>query len=88
LAKLQSQDLLDAQMPQRLVLGVSTRNSEQGIDGYSEKLGVSRSSVSRAFVRASQKDLESINEGRLDGEPFVALLSDGVEIGGRTGVAA
>jgi transposase-like protein len=88
LAKLQSRDLLDAQMHQRLVLGVSTRNSEQVIDGYSEKLGVSRSSVSRAFVRASLKDLDSINEGRIEGEPFVALLIDGVEIGGRTVVAA
>lgn len=88
LAKLQSRDLLDHQMRQRMVLGVRTRNYEQVIDGYSEKLGVSRSSVSRAFVRASQKDLESINEGRLDGAPFVAVLIDGVAIGGRTVVAA
>jgi transposase-like protein len=47
LAKLQSRDLLDQQMRQRLVLGVSTRNYEQVINGYSEKLGVSRSLVSR-----------------------------------------
>jgi putative transposase len=88
LVKLQSQDLLDQQMRQRIVLGVSTRNYEQVIDGYSEKLGVSRSSVSRAFVRASQKDLDSINEGQLEASPFGALLIDGVEIGGRTVVAA
>jgi putative transposase len=88
LAKLQSQDLLDQQMRQRMVLGVSMRNYDQVIDGYSEKLGVSRSSVSRAFIRASQKDLDTINEGKLDGHSFVALLIDGVEIGGRTVVAA
>jgi putative transposase len=88
LAKLQSQDLLDQQMRQRLVLGVSTRNYEQVLDGYSEKLGVSRSAVSRAFIRASQKDLDSINEGTLGASPFVALMIDSLEIGGRTVVAA
>ncbi|MGE0682433.1 MAG: transposase [Candidatus Binatia bacterium] len=88
LAKLQSQDLLDDQLHQRMMLGVSTRNYDQVIDGYSEKLGVSRSSVSRAFVRASQHDLDSIHEGQLDQQSFVALLIDGVEIGGRTVVAA
>jgi len=88
LGKLQSQDLLDAQMRQRLVLGVSTRNYEQVINSYSEKLGVSRSSVSRAFVRASQKDLDSINEGKLDNYGFVALMIDSLEVGGRTVVAA
>jgi putative transposase len=88
LAKLQSQDLLDAQMRQRMVVGVSTRNYDHVIDGYSEKLGVSRSAVSRAFIRASQKDLDSINEGKLDTHSFVALLIDGVEVGGRTVVAA
>jgi len=88
LAKLQSQDLLDEQMRQRLVLGVSTRNYEQVINGYSAKLGVSRSSVSRAFVRASQKDLDAINEGKLDTHSFVALLIDSLEVGGRTVVAA
>ena len=88
LAKLQAQDLLDEQMRQRLVLGVSTRNYEQVIDGYTQKLGVSHSSVSRAFVRASQKDLDQINEGPLGEETFVALMIDGLEIGGRTVVAA
>jgi putative transposase len=87
LAKLQNQALLDPPMRQRLVLGVSTRNDEQVIKSYSEKLGVSRSSVSRAFVRASQKALASINEGQLAAYSFVALRIDSWEIGGRTGVA-
>lgn len=88
LSKLQSQDLLDAQMPQRMVLGVSTRNYAHVLDGYSEKRGGARSSVSRAFVRARQKDLDRINESKLAAYSFVTLLIDGVEIGGRTVVAA
>jgi putative transposase len=51
-------------------------------------LSVSRSSVSRAFIRASQKDLESINSGKLEEQTFVALMVDSLEIGGRTVVAA
>ncbi len=84
LGKLQNQDLPDEQMRQRLVLDVSMRNYEQVINHYSEKLGVSRSSVSHAFVRASQKDLDGINEGKLDGLSFVGLMLDSLEIGGRT----
>ncbi len=75
-------------MRQRRVLGISTRNYKQVINQYSEKLGVSRSSVSRAFIRASQKDLDTINEGQLDSHSFVALMIDSLEIGGRTVVAA
>ena len=88
LAKLQAQDLLDEQMRHRMVLGVSTRNYKQVIGGYTEKLGVARSSVSRAFVRASQKDLDSINEGPLGEYAFVAVMIEGLEIGGRMVVAA
>lgn len=75
-------------MRQRLVLGVSTRSYEQVIEGDSEKLGVSRSPVSGAFIRASQKDLDSLNTGKLDDYRFVALMVDSLEIGGRTIVAA
>ena len=88
LAQLQAQDLLDEQMRHRMVLGVSTRNYKQVIDGYTEKLGVARSSVSRAFVRASQKDLDSINAGPLGEYAFVAVMIEGLEIGGRMVVAA
>ena len=87
-AKLQSQDLLDAQMRQQRVVGVRTRNSEQVLDGYSEKLEVSWSSVSRALVRASQKDLDSIDEGQLGASSFVPLMIESLEIGGRTVLAA
>jgi len=88
LSKLREQDLLDEEMKQRLLLGVSTRNYEQVIEGYSDKLGVSKSSVSRAFGRASQKDLEEINHGDLGGYSFLGLMIDGLELGGRSVIAA
>lgn len=88
LAKLRDRDLLDHQMLSRMVRGVSTRNYEGVISAYSKKLGVSKSSVSRAFIRASQKDLDSLNGADLHAYSFVAIMIDGVEIAGRTVVAA
>jgi transposase-like protein len=61
LIALRDQDLLDQQMLARLMKGVSTRNHKSVINGLSEKTGISKSSVLRAFKRASQKDLDLIN---------------------------
>ena len=88
LRKLQDSDLLDRQIQQRMLVGVSTRNYDKVISSYSKKLGVSKSSVSRAFVRSSQKDLDAINQGDLSSYRCVALMIDGIEIAGRTVVAA
>ena len=88
LAKLRDRDLLDSQMQARMVRGVSTRNYEEVISGFAEKTGISKSSVSRAFKRSSQKDLEEINSSDLSQLRFVAILIDGTNIGGRMVVVA
>lgn len=88
LAKLRDRDLLDQQMLECMVRGVSTRNYEGVINGYAEKLGVSKSSVSRAFIRTSQKDLDALNGADLRPHSFVAIMIDGMEIAGKTVVAA
>jgi transposase-like protein len=88
LEKLQTQDLLDEKIHQAMLAGVSTRNYEQVIEGYSDKLGVTKSSASRAFVRASRKDLEAINSADLGELRFVALTVDSFELYGRAMVAA
>jgi NH3-dependent NAD+ synthetase len=48
-----------------MLLGVSTRNYSEAIEGYQAKFGDSKSSVSRAFERASKKDLDAINHSDL-----------------------
>jgi transposase-like protein len=88
LGKLQSRDLLDEQMFDRIVRGVSTRNYDEVVDGFSDRLGVSKSSVSRAFIRASQKSLNAINEANLDAYEFSVLLIDGTHFDGKCVVAA
>jgi putative transposase len=88
LKKLQDRELLDKQMYSRMMLGVSTRNYEEVIGGLAKKTGIKRSSVSRAFRRASQKDLDSINGADLSTHRFVGILIDGTNLGGRTVVVA
>lgn len=88
LAKMQNRDLLDSQMLTRLLKGVSTRNYSSVINGFSEKTGISKSSVARAFKRVSKKDLDAINDADLSAYRFVALLVDGTGLGGGTQVVA
>jgi transposase-like protein len=88
LTKMRDQELLDSQMLDRIVRGVSTRNYEGVINGFAEKTGVAKSSVSRAFKRASKKDLDAINNADLAGYRFVAILIDGTGVGETTQVVA
>jgi len=88
LAKMQDQELLDQDMLGRIVRGVSTRNYEGVINGFAEKTGIKKSSVSRAFKRASKKDLDAINSRDLSALKFVAILIDGTGIGGSCQVVA
>ena len=88
LAKMRDRDLLDGQMLDRIVRGVSTRNYEGVINGFAEKTGVAKSSVSRAFKRASKKDLDAINGADLSSYRFVAILIDASGVGGTTQVMA
>ena len=88
LKKLRSQDLLDQKMREKMILGVSSRKYEKVIDGYSRNLGVSKSSVSRAFVRASARCLSEINESDLSKHEFIGIMIDGTYVGGRMIVVA
>ena len=88
LAKLRDRDLLDQQMLSRIMLGASSRNYEGIVGGFAKKTGISRSSVSRAFKRGSEKDLDAINGADLAQYRFVGILIDGTGVGGRTLVMA
>ena len=88
LSKLQEQDLLDEKIHAAMLQGVSTRNYQKVVEGYSEKFGVSKSSASRAFVRASGKDLDAINTGSLSELRFVAIMIDSFDVYGRAMVMA
>jgi transposase-like protein len=79
---LQEYDVLCEEVARRMVRGVSTRNYEGVIQELEGGLGLSRSSVSRAFHQASRKDLDLINGQDLSKEAWAALLVDGKEFQG------
>lgn len=85
---MQSEGAMPEAALKRLVRGVSTRNYEEVIDLAREGFGVKKSSVSRAFVKASATAVEELSSRRLDEQRFLALFLDGVEYAGETMLVA
>lgn len=85
---MQSPEAMPEAALKRLVRGVSTRNYEEVVDLAREGFGVKKSSVSRAFVKASATAVEELSSRRLDQERFLALFLDGVEYAGETMLVA
>jgi hypothetical protein len=65
-----------------LLRGVSTRAYAEVIPSMAETCGVSRSSVSREFVEASEEALRTLCERRFEDTEFLILYIDGVHAGG------
>lgn len=82
----------DEAMPEatlrRLVRGVSCRDYQEVIERAADGFGVNKSSVSRAFVRASAAEVERLCQRRFDDARFLAIFIDGVEYAGETMVVA
>lgn len=62
----------------RMVRGVSCRDYEGVIETVTERFGVKRSSVSRAFTTASAKKIGELSERRLDDRRFPVVFIDGI----------
>jgi len=72
----------------RLLLGLSSRNYEGALWDLCHGYGVKRSSVSRHFVKATNKALKELSERDLSKLSLVALVIDGKEIKGHLLVVA
>lgn len=77
LQALSSRDALDADVKRRLIRGLSTRDYDDALGALSDGLGLKKSAVSAAFVRASKKDLDLLNGRSLAEMTFVAVFIDG-----------
>lgn len=71
-----------------LLRGVSTRAYADVIPAMAETCGVSRSSVSREFVEASEEALRTLSARRFDDTDLLILYIDGVHAGGHQVIAA
>jgi len=61
----------------RVLYGLSCRDSAAAAEAVPEAFGLSRSSISRRYVRATARKLRALQERRLDGYDFVVLVLDG-----------
>jgi putative transposase len=75
--QLQTPRAHDVGLFRKVLAGLSCRDYQASAEAVPEAFGLSPSSVSRRFIRASAKQLQAFQERRLDGYDFVALLLDG-----------
>jgi len=61
----------------RILHGLSCRSYEACAEAVPEAFGLSGSTVSKRYIRASARELKKLCERRLEGYEFVALILDG-----------
>lgn len=71
-----------------MMRGLSTRNYEAILPDACESVGVSKSSVSRQFIEASEKELRELSERRFDDIDILVIYIDGMVFADHTVVAA
>src|SRR6516164_964756 len=86
--RLQEPRALDAGLLHKVLGGLSTREYERCAEAVPEAFGLSASTVSRRFKRATARKLRELTERRLEGYDLVALLLDGKTFGEDEMVAA
>lgn len=64
-----------------LMKGISTRNYQEILPVMAETVGVSKSSVSREFIEASEKTFKELCERRLDDKDILVVYLDGLQFG-------
>jgi transposase-like protein len=68
---------MDEKLLLRVLKGISCRNYRACAESVPEAFGISASSVSRRFIKATAKKLKQFQERPLDDYDFVALFIDG-----------
>ena len=71
-----------------LMAGVSTRKYGQVIGDMADTVGVSKSSVSRETIEASERVLKDLMERRLDAWDLLVIYLDGIQFGAHHVLAA
>lgn len=85
---LQNYDALSSKVMGQMLTGTSTRDYDKVLEELSGGMGLKKSSVSEAFVRASKGALDEVNSRDLATHQFVSIMVDGVGFADRTVIAA
>jgi hypothetical protein len=75
--RLQQPRAADEGVLRRILYGLSCRDYRAAAEAVPEAFGLSRSSVSRRYIRATARQLAALQERRLDRYDVVALVLDG-----------
>ena len=81
-ATLQTPRAQDVGLFRRVLGGLSCREYEAAAEAVPEAFGLARSSVSRRFIRASARELQRLQERRLDDADWLVLVLDGKTFAG------
>lgn len=79
--RMNSHSRMGEQVLNVLMKNVSTRNYKKVIPEMAETVGVSRSSISREFIEASEEQLRELMERRFDDIELLAIYLDGIVFG-------
>ena len=71
-----------------MVLGISSRNYEEAVEGFVKGYGIKKSSVSRHFVKATAEQMREFLERDLAGLDLAAIFIDGIGFKGHLLVVA
>jgi len=85
---LQSMDSLGEYISRLMVHGISTRSYDKVLEKAENDLGLSKSTVSRQFVKTSRESLNHLRTRTFEGRTFWALVIDAIKIGGSMVIAA
>lgn len=85
---MKSDESLGEQVLNVMMRGVSTRNYKAILPDACDCVGVSRSSVSREFIEASEQAYKDLLERRYDDLDLLILYIDGIVIGGHSVLVA
>jgi putative transposase len=80
-AALQNRKAMQTRMLEILMNGVSTRKYERVVPEMADSVGISKSSISRETIEASEAALKQLLERRLDDKEFVIIYIDGLQFG-------
>ena len=75
--RLQEPRALDTGLLHKVLGGLSTREYERCAEAVPAAFGLSASTVSRRFIRASARKLQELSDRRLEGYDLVVLMLDG-----------
>ncbi len=78
---MQDRDAMSSRMMEILLEGVSTRRYQGVFPKMADTVGVSKSSVSRAMIQASEAEVEKLLNRRFDDVDLLIIYVDGIHFG-------